>query len=91
MTPEQLGLGQSEDGVLRLPDGLETVGEQWFQQSRIEKVIIPSSVTVLGKRAFYYCGQLREVTFEPGSHLECIENACFNGCKFEKIVIPKSV
>ena len=56
MTPEQLGLGQSEDGVLRLPDGLETVGKEWFQQSRVEKVFIPSSVAVLGERAFYYCG-----------------------------------
>ena len=91
MTPEQLGLGQSEDGVLRLPDGLETVGKEWFQQSRVEKVFIPSSVAVLGERAFHCCGQLCEVAFEPGSRLERIESACFHGCGFEKIVIPKGI
>ena len=40
-----------------------------FQDSNIEKVIIPSSVQELEKNVFKDCEQLREVVFEPNSHL----------------------
>ena len=55
MTPEQLGLGQKDLKVLRLPDGLETVGDGWFMHTGIEKLIISSSVKTLGNSAFSYC------------------------------------
>ena len=72
MTLELLGLDQKDSKVLRLPDGLETVGSDWFQYSDVEKVVVSKSVKVLGEDAFGFCSSLREVTFEPGSHLECI-------------------
>ena len=58
-TPEQLGIGQTEPGVLRLPDGLETVEDNWFGYADIEKVIVSSSVKVLGGSAFCRCEKLR--------------------------------
>ena len=41
--------------VLRLPQGLEAVGIEWFDTDDIEKVIIPSSVRVLREHAFILC------------------------------------
>ena len=58
--------------MLRLPDGLETVGDGWFTGCIIEKLIVPSSVKMFRQRAFSYCVKLREIVFEPGSQLEVI-------------------
>ena len=55
MTPEQLGLGQKDPKVLRLPDGLEAVGKGWFEGSKVEKVIVSSSVKTLREHAFSCC------------------------------------
>ena len=35
--PEQLGFCQKNPEVVRLPDGLETVGNGWFQEKDVEK------------------------------------------------------
>lgn len=48
MTREQLGLDQKDPKVLRLPHGLETVGDAWFIGSDIQKVFIPNTVRELG-------------------------------------------
>ena len=66
MTPERLGVGQ-DTKTLRLPDGLETVRNNFFERTDIEKLFISSSVRKLGGGAFYNCKQLREVVFEFGS------------------------
>ena len=88
---EQLGFGQDNLNVLRLPDGLETVGDGWFVSTNIEKLIVSSSVKTLGNCAFSCCRQLREISFEPGSCLERIEEYCFERCGLTRIVIPRSV
>ena len=38
MTPEQLGLDQKDPKALRLPAGLEEVGDWWFEDSALERV-----------------------------------------------------
>lgn len=91
MTREQLGLDQEGPKVLRIPDGLESIGEGWFSDSDIEKLIVPNAVKKLGGFAFEDCKELREVVFEPDSRLEIIREWCFRECALEKIVIPKSV
>ena len=77
--------------MLHLPDGLEVVGAEWFNSAKIEKLIVPSCMKVLGDRAFSECRCLREVIFEPGSKLERIEACCFDRCNLTKIVLPESV
>ena len=77
--------------MLRLPDGLETVGREWFHCQSIQRLIVPSSVRVLGDDAFSGCEGLSAVFFEPGSRLERIGDCCFQDCKFAEIVIPRSV
>ena len=52
---------------------------------------IPSSVTVIGRKAFCNCEDLRRVTFAPGSELERIETYSFRNSGIESVIIPKSV
>ena len=54
-TPEQLELDQKDPKAVRLPDGLETAGNGWFREKDVEKVIVSSSVNVLGDSAFSDC------------------------------------
>ena len=91
MTPEQLGVGQTDPRVLRLPDGLESVGSYWFMDGDVEKLVVPSSVRVFGACAFMDCGRLWELAFEPGSRLEVIGDSCFSNSGLRKVVIPRSV
>ena len=77
--------------TLRIPDGLEEVDVGLFQNSRLKKVVIPSSVRMLGRAAFSNCQQLDDVVFEPGSRLESIGDNCFSCCCFERISLPGSV
>lgn len=91
MTREQLGLDQKDPKIVRLPHGLEVVGDEWFSFNDMEKVFIPNTVKELGDSAFADCLLLYEVIFEPNSRLEIIGESCFSNCDFGKITIPKSV
>ena len=77
--------------MLRLPHGLEVVGEGYFSGNAMEKLFIPNTVRELGKYAFGGCRNLREIIFEPDPQLEIIEDDCFESCGFEEVIIPKSV
>ena len=90
-TPEQLGIGQTDPKVLRLPDGLEEVGDEWFRDGGVEKLVVPNSVKTLGESVFFKCKRLREVFFEPDSRLETIGYACFGYSGLVNVVVPKSV
>ena len=89
VTREQLGLGTGSPRTVRLP-GLAVVDGELVPRDA-EKIVIPSSVRVLGSYAFVGCERLREVVFEPGSRLESIEKGCFQNCGLERIVVPRSV
>ena len=49
-----------------------------FYKNRVNKIIIPDSVTFIGKDAFYYCTSLTSVTI-PNS-VTFIEKDAFRGC-----------
>ena len=49
--------------MLRLPDGIETIDNNWFRECEIETLIVPSSVRRFGTHSFAYCEHLREVVF----------------------------
>ena len=55
------------------------------------ELVIPKSVTKIGRCAFQKCIALRRVSFQVGSRLEKIENTCFQGSALEEITIPKGV
>lgn len=57
------------------------IGSKAFQYTRIKTIIVPSSVTSIGDRAFEGCSNLTTVTFAEGSRLEQIGENAFKDCK----------
>ena len=60
-----------------LNEGLLTIWNQAFQNSGLQKVVIPSTLLDLGKSAFAVCCSLARVDFREGSRLETIGDNCF--------------
>ena len=67
----------------------------------LESIIIPASCEIIENAAFFYCGSLKSVAFEPGSRLKTIAGGrdpyygygfgAFMGCKaLKSITIPAS-
>ena len=57
---------------LQLPDGLQTIGNYTFAESKdlsAAPVLLPQSLTSIGEHAFYNCNRLTAVTFHPLSSL----------------------
>lgn len=60
---ERLGFVQKSVRELVLPERLETVTQYCFENSEVEKVVIPSSVRELEPHAFAKCRKLGSVVF----------------------------
>lgn len=73
---------------------LTTLGEAVFTNNIIKKVVIPSSLVIVGSGAqggaFRNAG-IEELIFEENSHLERIDALAFQINKISSVVIPKSV
>ena len=78
---------------INLPEGLETIGECAFEWSGLKEIVIPSSVTLIKKKAFKNCVYLANVIIKKDSKLEIIGDASFHSCKRLKSIssIPDSV
>lgn len=48
---------------IRLPEGLECIGNSCFYKCNLNEIVIPSSVLVIGDDAFAFCVDLKKVTF----------------------------
>ena len=60
--------------------------------TNIKRVVIPATLTSIGRRAFEGCTNLETVTFAEGSQLKYIHNYAFNNCtSLQSITIPSSV
>ena len=82
--------------VLMLPEGLTSIGKEWFKGSGIKEVHIPASVQSIGENAFYECRNLQKVTFANSSQLRKIGKEAFAGNysitnKLTEVHIPASV
>lgn len=90
------GVGKIEDGAfdgcsslrkLTLPQGLGFIGDSLCENSGIEEIVIPDSVTHIGKHAFYLCRSLRSVII-PASVKSIGKNAFFACDSLHDIHIP---
>ncbi len=61
--------------TIKLPANLIEIGREAFIYSAITEIVLPDQVKVIGKSAFYGCGNLKKATL-PGS-LEEIPSECF--------------
>ncbi|MCR4897820.1 MAG: leucine-rich repeat domain-containing protein [Acholeplasmatales bacterium] len=83
-------IGNDKDIVI--PSNVDIIYDRAFMYRNIESLYIPKSVTYIGNYAFYYCNNLKTVTFEEGSLLETIGDNAFMYCtELESIFIPKNV
>ena len=74
---------------ITLNEGLEKIGENAFEQTKISSINIPSSVKEIGNGAFSSCYDLSQVTLNEG--LEKIGDSAFKDTKITSITIPSSV
>ena len=62
-----------------LPTGVKEIWSDAFSYSGLREVIIPVTVTKLGKSAFLECRNLHSALI-PGS-IKTIPESCFHGCR----------
>ena len=74
-----------------LNDGLGEIGEFAFHLcTALQRIVIPSTVTMMCECAFYDCKELREVVLNEG--LQKIENRAFADCiSLQTITIPSTI
>lgn len=96
ISPEVTSIGDFAFGMTKslhnisIPDSVQAIGEHAFNGTGFVEVVLPNSVTSLGKGAFSHCVYLRAVTLSNGIKTIPIES--FNQCyQLESIVIPQGV
>ena len=77
--------------VVVIPDGIINIGSDWFYDSRVKNVTIPSSVEYIGAEVFCNCTELRKVVFLPNSKLKQIDERSFRDTSLKGIIVPSSV
>lgn len=66
-----------------------SLAEGAFSDSKIRSVVIPSSVTTVGSRCFYGCGNLSDAVIADG--VEELGDRCFCGAALRHVSIPASM
>ena len=65
-----------------VPDGVRTIAERAFQNSKITSVVLPNTLNEIGYAAFSWCYHLTKVTI-PAS-VTTLERSVFMGCYYLK-------
>ncbi|MBR1614995.1 MAG: leucine-rich repeat protein [Treponema sp.] len=80
------------DSVLEIPAGTTEIADgEYMNYTAIKSVVIPSSVTSIGKNAFAGCASLESVTFEENSSCVSVGDCAFSGTAITEISFPESV
>lgn len=67
------------------------MGQSWFAESGVEKVVLSGTAKTLGDFAFMGCKGLKGVIFPKNSSLEVIGTGCFRGSGLEQIRTPQGL
>lgn len=74
----------------KIIEGTEEIGEYAFQESKIEKLILPSSIKKINDAVFYKCQSLYSIILSE--NLKYIGDNAFRGCiLLEEITLPEKV
>jgi hypothetical protein len=74
------------------PSTIEIENNQFSERQDLVNIVIPKSVRKIGANAFYFCSNLRTVTFEKGSSIKYIDYFVFQNCfSLQEIDIPEGV
>lgn len=75
-----------------LPEGITSIETSAFKGTSLTSITIPSTVTNIGKEAFYNVTTLQNVTFATESKLNSIGESSFYGCNLiTEVLMPNSV
>ena len=70
---------RTDKKIFAVPDGVKTIGENAFENNKaLERVILPSSVKIIKRRAFAGCENLWDIDL---SHVEWIYSDAFENCR----------
>lgn len=78
---------------LMLPKNLQKIQYKEFTECMaLKEIIVPATVSEIGKRSFENCRSLTTVTFEANSQLKTIDNWAFYACHgLQSLAIPNGV
>mgnify|MGYP005772815459 FL=1 len=79
-----------KEGTVTLPEGIQIVGESAFEQSGVERVILPSSLTMVGKYLFRGCTSLAYAEYLTSSYKyssTATSTYIFDGCTALETVV----
>ena len=92
------GIGSCKDTEIVIPDEYEGLpvtrirSSAFNSNSNLVKVVVPDSVTSIGKQAFWCCDYLTEVTIGENSQLTSIGENAFGRCySLRDITLPDSL
>ncbi|MBP0957124.1 MAG: leucine-rich repeat domain-containing protein [Oscillospiraceae bacterium] len=70
---------RTDKKIFTVPDGVKSIGENAFENNKaLERVILPSSVKIIKRRAFAGCENLWDIDL---SHVEWIYSDAFENCR----------
>lgn len=81
-------MGGQADKTYVVPDGVETIAANAFQNCALDKVVLASTVKTIGREAFL-SSQAKQVIFNEG--LQTVAERAFLYSKIEEVTIPASV
>lgn len=77
------------EGELFVPDGIEAIPPYSFQYLNIESLRIGNSIEAIGKSAFQYCKNLKNL--DLGENILEIDNEAFSNTDIREVKLPDSV
>ena len=81
---------KSYSGVITVPDGINNIGDNAFENCSLSKIVLPSSLNRIGRRAFSGCTNLVEVRLNEG--IVSISSYAFSDCNSLSIInLPLSL
>jgi hypothetical protein len=76
---------------LTLSVGLKVIPEEAFSFSSLISIVIPATIRIVEKRAFYCCDSLTEVLWAGESEVEVIEEEAFENTQLNQLELPGSL
>jgi hypothetical protein len=85
-----VSIGTCTDSCIVVPEGITTIKQYAFQNSPIESIILPQSLTTLGSQSFRNCYKLKEITI-PDNVTDLGVQTFSNCISLRSVKLPKNL
>lgn len=72
---------------LIIPEGIKVIGDEACENGGFKKVVFPSTLKMIGRRAFAGCRNLQEIVLKPGIEGIC-HDAFYKCLKLKEVKMP---